>query len=41
MFAAHKFHTTDRNELLFLLLKDTLLINKAVEKGYRYLTTWL
>lgn len=43
MFAVHKFHTTERNELFFFLLlfKDTLLINKAVEKGYCYLTKWL
>lgn len=42
MFAVHKFHTTERNKLFFFFLfKDTLLINKAVEKGYCYLTKWL
>lgn len=44
MFAVHKFHTTERNEIGFFciyIFKDTLLVNKAVEKGYCYLTEWL
>lgn len=44
MFAVHQFHTTERNEVVFFFsfsFKDTLLVNKAVEKGHCYLTKWL